>query len=96
MEVGQEYVLNTFKLGGCMKTLPLIWNFPDEYRMNVATPGPFHTGMNYMNMVTGHKCRGSGHFEILTEDELITSGCLASVMRGKTYDKALFCLKSVT
>ena len=30
-EVGQEYVLNTFDLGGCMKALPLIWKFPEEY-----------------------------------------------------------------
>ena len=27
-EVGQEYVINTFDLGGCMKALPLIWNIP--------------------------------------------------------------------
>lgn len=26
-EVGQEYVLNTFDLGGCMKALTLIWKF---------------------------------------------------------------------
>ena len=96
MEVGQEYVLNTFDLGGCMKALPLIWKFPDEYRKHVVTPGPFHTGMNYMGMVTGHKCRGSGYAEILIEAELITSGCPASVLSGKAYAKALFCLKTVT
>ena len=96
MEVGQEYVLNTFDLGGCMKALPLIWKFPDEYRKHVVTPGPFHTGMNYMGMVTGHKCRGSGYAEMLIEAELITSGCLASVLSGKAYAKAFFYLKTVT
>ena len=76
-----------------MKALPLIWKFPDEYRKHVVTPGPFHTGMNYMGMVTGHKYRGSGYAEILIEAELITSGCLASVLSGKAYAKALFCPK---
>ena len=52
--------------------------------------------MNYMGMVTGHKCGGSGYAEILIEAELITSGCLASVLSGKAYAKALFCLKTVT
>ena len=45
-EVGQEYVLNSFELGGCMKALPLIWKLPDHYKKHVITPGPFHTGMN--------------------------------------------------
>jgi hypothetical protein len=96
IEVGQAYVLNTFDLGGCMKALPLIWKFPDKYKKHVVTPGPFHTAMNYMGMLTGHKCRGSGYSEILIEAELITSGCLSSVLRGKAYARALFCLKTVT
>lgn len=95
-EVGQEYVLSTFDLGGCMKALPLIWKFPDEYRKHVVTPGPFHTMMNYMGMVTGHKCMGSGYSEILIEADLITSGCLSSVLKGKAYAKAQFCLKTVS
>ena len=95
-EVGQEYVLNTFDLGGCMKALPLIWKFPSKYQKHVITIGPFHTGMNYIGMVTGHKCRGSGYGEILIEAGLITSGCLSSVLKGKAYAKALFCLKTVT
>ena len=45
-EVGQEYVLNSFELGGCMKALPLIWKLPDHYKKHVITPGSFHTGMN--------------------------------------------------
>ena len=83
MEVGQEYVLNTFDLGGCMKVLPFIWKFPDEYQKHIVTPGPFHTTMNYINMLTGHKCRGSGYAEILNEAELVTHGCLASALNGK-------------
>ena len=77
MEVGQAYVINTFDLGGCMKALPLIWKFPDEYKKHVVLPGPFHTGMNYMGMVTGNKCRGSGYSEILLKADLVTTGCLA-------------------
>ena len=29
--VGQEYVINTFDLGVCMKALPLEWKYPDQY-----------------------------------------------------------------
>ena len=61
MAVGQEYVLSTFDLGGCMKALSLIWKAPDKYKKHVVTPGQFHTSMNYMGGLTGHKCRGSGY-----------------------------------
>ena len=49
-----------------------------------------------MGMVTGNKCRGSGYSEILIEAELVTTGCLSSVLKGKAYAKALFCLKTVS
>ncbi|KAJ8334115.1 hypothetical protein SKAU_G00397540 [Synaphobranchus kaupii] len=94
-EVGQKYVLSTFDHGGCMKALPLIWKFSEEYRSHIITPGAFHTGMNYMGMVTGHKFRGSGYAEILLEAGLITSGCMKSVLSGKAYAKVLVCLKPV-
>ena len=94
--MGQEYVLHSFGLGGCMKSLPLIWKFPEEYKKNIITPGAFHTGMNYIGMLTDHECRGSGYAEILIEAGVVTSGCLKSVLRGKSYAKALFCLKTVT
>lgn len=93
-EVGQEYVLNTFDLGGCMKALPLIWKYPHQYKKHVITPGAFHTAMNYMGMVTGHKCKGSGYAEIILEAGLVTSGCMNSVLSGKAYAKAQFCLKT--
>ena len=94
-EVGQKYVLNTFDLGGCMKALPLIWKFPEKYKLHVIISGQFHTVMNYMGMLTGHKLRGSGYAEIILEAGLVTSGCLKSVLRGKAYAKALFCLITV-
>ena len=83
-EVGQAYVLNTFDLGGCMKALPLIWKFPEQYKKHVVIPGPFHTGMNYLGMVTGNKCKGSGYSEILLEAELVTTGCLNSVLNSNS------------
>ena len=49
-----------------------------------------------MGMVTGHKCRCSGYAEILIEAELVTSGCLRSVLVGKAYAQALFCFKAVS
>ena len=46
-------------------------------------------------MITAHKCNGSGYSEILIEAQLISNGCLNSVLKGKAYSKALFCLKTV-
>ena len=94
-EVGQQYTLNTFDLGVCMKALPLVWKYPVRYKLHVITPGPFHTGMNFIGMLTGHKCRGSGYKDILLEAGLVTSGSLNAVLKGKAYNKALFCLKTV-
>ena len=60
-EVGQKWVMNTFDLGVCMKALPIIWRWPDDFASHVVTIGPFHTSMNYIGMITGHKMRGSGN-----------------------------------
>ena len=94
-EGGQQYVINTFDLGVCMKALPLIWRYPDTYKKHIILPGQFHTVMNYIGMLTAHKCNGSGYSEILLEAQLVTNGCLKSVLSGKAYTKALFCLKTV-
>ena len=59
-------------------------------------PGAFHACMNYMGMLTGWKYRGSGYGEILIEEGLVTSRYLESVLKGKAYAKALFCLKTFT
>jgi hypothetical protein len=91
-EVGQKLVLNTFDLGVCMKALPIIWRWPDDFANHVVTIGPFHTSMNYIGMITNHKMRGSGYTEILFEAQLVTSGSLKGVLSGKAYAKALFCL----
>ena len=93
-EVGQPYVFNTFDLGVCMKALPLIWKFPEKYRKHIVIPGPFHTKMNYIGMLTKKKAAGSGYKEILLEAGLVTSGCLKSVISGKAFSKALFNLKA--
>ena len=93
-EVGQEYVLNTFDMGGCMTALPYVWRFPGRYQKHVITPGPFHTGMDYIGMITAHKCNCSGYSEILIEAQLVNNGCLYTVLKGKAYSNALFCLKT--
>ena len=66
--------------------------------MYVVNPEALYAGITYLDKATGGKFRASDNREIclLTETELITSGCLASVLRGKTKSKALFCLKAVT
>ena len=95
MEVGQKYVINIFDLGVCMKALPLIQKFPKEYSSHIVIPGQFHTVMNYIGMITSHKCAGSGYSEILLEAQLVTGGCLKNVLKGNAYSKALFCLQTV-
>ena len=77
-----------------MKALSFIWRLSNEYKKHVVTPGAFHTGMIYIGMVTGHKCRASGYSEI--EAGLVTSGYLGSVLKAKAYAKALFCLNKVS
>ena len=57
-------------------------------------PGPFHTEMNYIGMLTGHKMRGSVQSEILQEAGLVTKGCIKNVLSGKAFAKALFNLKA--
>ena len=71
-EVGQEYVLNTFDMGGCMTALPYVWRFPRRYQKHVITP-----------LTTAHKCNGSKYYEILFEAQLVSNGCLYSVLKGK-------------
>ena len=94
-ENGQQYVINTFDLSVCMKAIPLVWRFPYTYQKHIIIPGQFHTAMNHMGMITGHKCRGSSYSEILLEAQLVTSGCLKSVLSCKAHSKAFFCLKTV-
>ena len=94
-EVGQEYVLNTFDMGGCMTALPYVWRFPGRYQKHVITPGPYHTGIDYISMITAHKCNCSGYSEILIEAQLVNNGCLYTVLKGEAYSNALFCIKTV-
>ena len=93
--VGQQYILKTFDLGGYMKTLPIIWKNSEDYKRHVVTPGPFHKTMNYLGMIAGHKYNGSGYSELLVETKLATNGCLASILGGKAYAKAIFAFKTV-
>jgi hypothetical protein len=78
-----------------MRALPLLWKFREKYKHHLVLPGQFHTAMNYLGMITNHNYHGSGYGEIVLEAQLVTSGCLKSVLRGKAYSKALFYLKTV-
>ena len=59
-------------------------------------PWAIPQGMNYIGMVMGNKCRGSGYSDILIEAGLVSNRCLTSVPKGKAYAKALFFLRTVT
>ena len=92
---GQEYVINTSELGVCMKVVPLVWKYPDQYSKHIIFPGPFHTKMNFRGMLTKKKARGVGYAEILVEPKLVTSGTLVSVLSRKAYLKDLLNMKAV-
>ena len=79
-----------------MKACPIVWKYEEEFKMHVIIPGKFHTAMNYIGKLTGHRCQGAGYSNILIEAGLATSGCLKSIVSGKSYAKALFNLKLVT
>ena len=74
----------------------MIWTWSQLYKDHIVLIGQFHTSMNYIGMLCGHKMLGSGYAEILIEANLVTSGCLHSVLNGKAYAKSLFALKTVT
>ena len=91
----QKYTFNTFDLGVCTKALPLAWKYSECYEFHVITPGAFHTGTDFIGMLTARKCRGSGYQDILLEVGLVTSGSLNSVLMGTACNKALFCINAV-
>ena len=93
--VGQVYTIVTFDLGVIMKPMPIIWDKPDIYKNFIVLIGPFHTIMNYMNMID-KKMADSGYSDLLVEANMVTSGCLPGVLSGKKYAKALFCLYAVS
>ena len=84
-EVGQKYTINTFDLRGCMKALRLRWKSPGQIKSHVVLPGQFHTGMNYIGMINGHKCQGSGYPEILFDVKHATISCMKNILSGKAY-----------
>ena len=88
-KVGQRWVINTFDLGVCMKALPIIWRWPNEFAKHVTLAGPFHTSMNYNGMLTNHKMLVSGYKGILFEAQQVTSGSMKDVLTGKAYAKAV-------
>ena len=91
-EVGQQYVINSFDLGVCMKAFPIIWQNPDRYKDHIILIGTFHLECAFMKML-GKKMKGSGLEDILLEAGLIGGGSVAGVMQGKHYDRAIHCHK---
>lgn len=89
-EVGQEYVINTFDLGVCMKAFPLIWNNPARYEKHIILIGTFHLQCAFMKML-GKKMNGSGLSDIFLEAGMLASGSLNGVLSGKHYDRAIHC-----
>ena len=49
----------------------------------------FYTGMNFIGMLTDHKCRGSGYKNTLLETGLVTSGSLNSI-QGQSIQQSSF------
>ena len=62
-----------------MKALLLVWSHPDKYQKHIIVPGPFHTEMNYTDMLTNHKARSSGYADIPLEAGLAEKGGLKHI-----------------
>ena len=77
------------------ESLPLRWSFPDKFIEHVIIPGPFHTEMNFVGMLTNHEMWGSWYAESIEEESLVTKGCIKDVLNGKPFANALFSLKAV-
>ena len=58
-------------------------------------PGPFHTKMIFISMLTKKRARRSGYVEILIEAKLVTSWVLVSVFSVKADSETIFNLKAV-
>ena len=48
-EGGQQYVINTFDLGVCMKALPLVWKYPDRYMKRHSSWSVSHSCELYLH-----------------------------------------------
>ena len=55
--------------------------------------GAFHTAVNYMGMIVGHRLKGSGYEEILVESGLVSCGSLRGALSGKACAKLLMCIR---
>ena len=93
-EAGQEYTITSFDLGVCMKGFPLIWKNPKRYEKHIILIGTFHLACAYLKMV-GKKMKGSALSDIFLETELIGQGSLGGVMRGRHYERAMSCHKTI-
>jgi hypothetical protein len=93
-EIGQSYTVTTFDLGVCMKAYPLVWNNPHTYEKHIVMIGTFHLICAYLKMV-GKKMAGSGLSDVLLEAGLIGTGSIQGVLKGKHYERAMHCHKSL-
>ena len=71
----------------CKKALPVIWTFLDKFKEHFVIPGPFHTEMNFIWMLTNHKMWRSGYADIIEEARIVTKGCIKNLLDGKTFAK---------
>ena len=63
--VCEKYAINIFDLGVCMEALPLIWTFPDKFKEHFVIPGPSHTEVNFIGMLSNQKMQDLGILRLL-------------------------------
>ena len=76
-----------------MEVLLLAWKYHDTYHKDIILPGPFHTKMNHIGMLTNHKAKGSWYPEIFLKAVLVEKVYVKSVFSINAFTKALFDLK---
>ena len=70
-----------------VKAKEIQWRSADEFADTVVRLGGFHIALNYFALL-GKKYRNSGLEDLLIESSTYGSGSTASLMKGKSYNRA--------
>lgn len=70
------------------KAQNILWRHKPSLRNVVARLGSFHTSMTFMAVI-GKRFSDAGLRDVLTESEIVSSGSVGGVIKGKHYNRAI-------
>ena len=86
--LGQRDTVVTFDLAIYCKAKLITWKYPEEFTNTVIRLGGFHVALNFLS-VLGKRYQSSGIEDILIESAAYGSGTVASLMKGKSYNRGM-------